>query len=89
MYFLKPGLDMIALTMTTIKSKAPTGISRYCCGTLKLSGRPNLSTPMIIAANAVPITEPLPPVDNVPPSTTAVIMGSVNVAPISDFAVPR
>ena len=64
-------------------------MSRYCCGTLKLSGRPNLSIPIIIAAKAVPTTEPFPPVDSVPPSTTAVIIGSVKVAPISDFAVPR
>ncbi len=49
---------------------------------------------MMIAASAVPGMLPLPPVESVPPSTTAVMMDSVNVDPRlyfaeSTFAVSR
>ena len=50
---------------------------------------PNLSSAMTSEESAVPKTEPLPPVERVPPRTTAVTMSIVRSLPRSDLAVPR
>ncbi len=64
----------------------PIGKSKFCVLTPKHSGRPYLRIHITIAASAVPIMLPFPPVDNVPPKTTAVIMDKVNVEPKLYFA---
>lgn len=62
------------------------GISRYWVLTLNQSGIPNRKSPIMSAASAVPITLPLPPVESVPPSTTAVMRQEDAVKEISRMA---
>ena len=85
-YLLSSPLPMIALPTTTARSMAPTGKSRFCVLTPKHSGKPYRSMHIISDARAVPNIEPLPPVDSVPPITTAVIIERVNVDPRSYLA---
>ena len=52
----------------------------------KQSGSPYRIMQIINDANTVPRMLPFPPVDKVPPSTTAVMIDSVNVEPKSYLA---
>ena len=56
---------------------------------MKHRGKPKRKNAITKDARAVPTMDPLPPVESVPPKTTAVMISIVKSAPRSDFAVPR
>ena len=75
-----------SLPITTIRSMIPIGRSKDCVLIPKQSGKPYRIMQIIKDANTVPRILPFPPVDKVPPSTTAVMIDRVKVDPKSYLA---